>query len=484
MEISESILGTHDVIPTRDKPESRVLTIPRGAEKAESIVFDFSRVLLLSVLMVGPLLFGAVQPWAWGAITIAASSLLLLWGLGCVRTGSVMVTPSLLYVPILGVLVLAGVQLWFRLSMDYAGTREALIKLLGYAIIFFVGQQLYLSASPRTWQYTGAAVAVYMFLMAVFAIVQFFASPGLVYGVIPAESASVFGPYVDRGNYAGLMEMLIPIAVTLACSLRWKHPAKLFLFFVVFTALVSVFLSGSRAGLISLGVEFAIIGLVILFAGAEHKRVLVAGILVGAMAFGFFYWLDPGDVWGRWKEMASKPELALGSREKIAQDSLRMCRDHLAHGVGLGAFEVAYTPYQTVITDLTIDYAHNDYVQFLAETGVWGWLIAPLAIAMFLGLSFRHLRWRLHEQRGWLQFGAAVGVCGILVHSFSEFNLHIPANAAWFSFLAALATLPRARFGHARKASDPALEADDALFVSDSSAKKTTYRTPSPRMSN
>ena len=145
--------------------------------------------------------------------------------------------------------------------------------------------------------------------------------------------------------------------------------------------------------------------------------------------------------------MATKPELALGDRQKIAEDSLRMSRDHLRHGVGLGAFEVAYTPYQSVVTDLTIDYAHNDYLQFLAETGVWGWLLAPLAIAIFFVLSFRHLRTRLHHQSGWLQFGAAVGVCGLLVHSMSEFNLHIPANAAWLSFLAALATLPRTRSG-------------------------------------
>ena len=455
MEISESILGGHDVISTRDKLESRVLILPRTAEESKSGVFDFSRVLLLSVLMAGPLLFGAVQPWAWGAVTIAAAFLLLLWGLGCARAGSVIITSSLLYVPILGVLVLAAVQLWSRLSMDHAGTREALIKLIGYAIIFFVGQQLYVSASPRTWQYTGAAVAVYMFLMAVFAIVQFFASPGLIYGVIPAEYASVFGPYVDRGNYAGLMEMLIPIAVTLACSLRWKHPAKLFLLFVVFTALVSVFLSGSRAGLISLAVEFAILGLVILFTGTEHKHVLVVGILVAALAVGFFYWLDPGDVWGRWKQMATRPELALGDRQKIAEDSFLMCRDHLAHGVGLGAFEVAYTPYQSVVTDLTIDYAHNDYLQFLAETGIWGWLLAPLAITIFVVLSFRRLRARLRYQSGWLQFGAAVGVCGLLVHSFSEFNLHIPANAAWFSFLAALATVASTPKSHSMPSDFP-----------------------------
>lgn len=447
MEISESRLHGHQVISTNNKVEPRVLVLPLAVRDPNSGLLDFVRVLLLSVLMVAPLFFGAVQPWGWGALTMASACLLLLWGVGCVRAGSVVVTLSPLYVPLLGVLALAGVQLWFGFSMDYVGTREALIKLIGYAILFFVGQQLYLSASPRAWQYTGAAIAVYMFLMAIFAIVQFFASPGLVYGVIPAESDSIFGPYVNRGNYAGLMEMLVPIAVTLACSLRWKHPAKLFLFFAVFTALVSVFLSGSRAGLISLAVEFAILGLVILFTGTEHKHVLVAGILVAALAVGFFYWLDPGDVWGRWKEMASKPELAFGGRQDIAEDALRMARDHWAHGVGLGAFEVAYTPYQTIVTDLTVDYAHNDYLQFFAETGIWGWLLAPLAIVMFFVLSFRHLGSRLREQSGWLQFGAAVGVCGLLVHSMSEFNLHIPANAAWFSFAAALATLPRMRSG-------------------------------------
>lgn len=446
MEISESILGRHDVISTSAKPPSCVLILPGAKKEPKSIFFDFSRVLLLSALMVAPLFFGAVQPWAWGALTIVAGSLLLLWGLGCARTGSIILTSSPLYVPLLGVLVLAGVQLWFGFSMDHAGTREALIKLIGYAIIFFVGQQLYLSASPRTWQHTGTAVTVYMFLMAVFAIVQFFASPGLLYGVVPAEFASIFGPYVDRGNYAGLMEMLIPTAVALACSLQWKHPAKPFLLFAVFIALVSVFLSGSRAGLISLAVEFAIIGLAILFTGTEHKYILVAGILVAALAVGFFYWLDPGSVWARWQQMASKPELALGNRQDIAKDALRMSRDHWMHGVGLGAFEVAYTPYQTVITDLTIDYAHNDYLQFFAETGIWGLLLAPLAITIFFVLSFRHLPMRLRQQSDWLQFGAAVGVCGILVHSFSEFNLHIPANAAWFTFLVALATLPRTRF--------------------------------------
>src|SRR2546427_10532921 len=40
----------------------------------------------------------------------------------------------------------------------------------------------------------------------------------------------------------------------------------------------------------------------------------------------------------------------------------------------------------------------------------------------------------------WIRLGAALGCCGMLVHSFFDFNLHIPANAAWFAVLAGLAT--------------------------------------------
>ena len=337
---------------------------------------------------------------------------------------------------------LAAVQTRAGLSLDHVATREAFLKLLRTASCSFVTQQFYLAASSKAWRNTGIAVAAYMFAMAVFASgANYFASPGSLYGYAP-ETTSVFGPYVNHGNYAGLMEMLIPVAIALAISLRWKHPATPSLLFLASIATVSVFLSGSRAGLVSLAVEFAIIAVVLISSRSNQRQMVLAGIAAMCLAVALFYWLDPGDAWGRWQQMASRPELALGNRQTIARNSWRMTRDHLAHGVGLGAFETAYTPYQTVATDLTIDYAHNDYLQFLAETGVWGIILLPVSLTLFFVLAFRHLSRRLHEQSGWLQFGAAVGVCGLLVHTFSEFNLHIPANAAWFSFLAAFACLP------------------------------------------
>jgi fumarate reductase subunit D len=39
-----------------------------------------------------------------------------------------------------------------------------------------------------------------------------------------------------------------------------------------------------------------------------------------------------------------------------------------------------------------------------------------------------------------LQVGALVGCVGLLIHSFADFNLHIPANALLFYLLAGIAS--------------------------------------------
>ena len=78
-----------------------------------------------------------------------------------------------------------------------------------------------------------------------------------------------------------------------------------------------------------------------------------------------------------------------------------------------------------------------------AYRAVLGLMVA--ALVMFFGLAFRKLAQRLRDDAGWIQLGAAIGCCGLLVHSFVDFNLHIPANAAWFAVLASVATIAPTR---------------------------------------
>lgn len=397
---------------------------------------------LLAVLMVAPLLFGAVQAWAWGGLGIVSLMLLAFWAVDCVRRGKAILLWSHLYVPCFALLLIALLQLYTGASFDVIATREATLKFIIYLVFFFLTQQLF-ATPPQSWRSAGIVIAVYAFVIALFGIIQFFSSPSMLYGVItPRWGGSVFGPYVNYNHYAGLMEMLIPIAVAMTLMLPERHPGRPAAVFAIFVCLAAVVLCGSRGGMVAIAIELALVFAIFTVTaarGGNRRWASLFALTLGAVAGASFLWLAPESIWSRWEQAANSPRLALQDRMKMTTDSLRMSRDHLAYGVGLGASETAYPRYQTVATDLVIDYPHNDYAQFAAEAGLAGWLLAPLAIGLFLVASFRNLRARAQTEVGWLQIGAAVGVCGILIHSFVDFNLHIPANAMWFSFCSGLA---------------------------------------------
>ncbi len=400
--------------------------------------------LLLAVQMAAPLAFGAVPSWAWAGTGIAIVLLALGWAVQRARAGSVPLPWSPLFIPLMLALGLALVQLLAGRSMDAAATRESAIKLAVYALLFFLTLQYFSAASSRLWRGMALAVTIYAFALALFAILQFFASPGLLYGVIkPRWGGYIFGPYVCHNHYAGLMEMLIPLGLGLALTLRPRHPGRPLVLFGVLIAVVSVLLSGSRGGVVALLAESALLTVVVFRAqpaSLERNRALIAGFALALLAGASFFWLDPGGLWQRWEQLSESRELTANLRRQVSADTWRMTRAHPAHGIGMGAFEAAYPAYQTVVTDDVIDYAHNDYAQFLAEGGVAAALLTLISLLLFFRLAFRRLRQRLQEPAGWLQMGAAAGVGGILLHSLLDFNLHIPANAAWFAFCAALAT--------------------------------------------
>jgi O-antigen ligase len=168
----------------------------------------------------------------------------------------------------------------------------------------------------------------------------------------------------------------------------------------------------------------------------------VGGLGLTAAAL-LFFWMDPGQISRRLETVASithSPEVTLGGRLVAARDSLRIFGDHPFLGTGLGSFELAFPQYESVPTDSTWAHAHNDYAEALAETGLAGGLLVVVALVMFFGLAFRKLAQRLRDDAGWIQLGAAIGCCGLLVHSFVDFNFHVPANAAWFVVCVALST--------------------------------------------
>jgi O-antigen ligase len=170
---------------------------------------------------------------------------------------------------------------------------------------------------------------------------------------------------------------------------------------------------------------------------------------VPALAFAFLCaallasWIMPQEVTAHLQSAIHVQDASFEQRMIMARDSLNIFRAHPLTGTGLGSFETAYPEFQTLVTDLRVDHAHNDYAEALAETGIIGGLLIAIGLGMFLWMNAKNFRGPLVVAGNtivWLRLGAMTGCVGLLVHSFFDFNLHIPANAAWFVFLAALAS--------------------------------------------
>jgi O-antigen ligase len=257
-------------------------------------------------------------------------------------------------------------------------------------------------------------------------------------------ASSPFGPYVDRDHYAGLMEMVSPVSAGYVLSRPKRDPLNGILWFGVLVPVVSLLLTGSRGGFVSGLGETAILGWVLIWRNplpSRRRKVAATGLALMAVA-AVFFWLVPTYVLTKLGTINNYlPVASEGNRPALWKNSLGILRGHPLVGAGMGSFVTAYPPHQTQASDLVTEHAHNDYVEALTQTGLFGGVLILTAMVSFIHMIFANLVVQLQYERGWIQIGAAIACCGLLMHSFVDFNLHIPANAAWFAFCAGLASL-------------------------------------------
>jgi len=134
-----------------------------------------------------------------------------------------------------------------------------------------------------------------------------------------------------------------------------------------------------------------------------------------------------------------------------------MISDHPLIGTGPGTFATVYTQYQPPGLANRRFYAHSDYLQLISEVGL---AVAVVIVWMIIALyrkGFKKLKNPSRLVRG-STIGAMAGITAILVHSISDFNLYIPANAILFTVLVALAAGPVPLDNVSRIRIDPTIE--------------------------
>ena len=114
-----------------------------------------------------------------------------------------------------------------------------------------------------------------------------------------------------------------------------------------------------------------------------------------------------------------------------------LIRDYPVFGAGPGTFYVAFPKYRPEKVVNFFDYTHNDYAQIAAETGVVGLGLLGLVVVLTLAVALRAQWIRRDPLMRGMSFACIMGVTSLLIHSWVDFNLQIPANAVYFMVLLA-----------------------------------------------
>jgi len=402
----------------------------------------FLRVSLLGVLLAAPLAFGATTTVAAVLLIAAAWALVLVWLFAGMARGALSLSGHPVALPVALLLGFTAVHWAAGISVAAHATQLEWLRWVGYAALALVAVQTF--NAPRRLTRLAEALALAGCGIALLAIAQYLTSNGKIYWLVePTYGGWIFGPYVNRNHYAGLMELWTPLAIGLALR-PGNSPAKRWLWCAMALVMgASVVLSGSRGGTLALAVELVIFTLA---AAALHsgRRAFGALALTLVLLGGAAWAVKPTGILHSYTE-AVRPSVTAQEEASVHrigawQGSWTLFRQHWTVGSGLDTFAYLFPAVRPFATDKIWTHAHNDWLQFLAETGAVGAALGLWILAVGGVVAWRNLRRTAGSATGDILLGLAAGCLGLLIHGWLDFNFHVPANAANFAVLAAVLT--------------------------------------------
>ncbi len=279
--------------------------------------------------------------------------------------------------------------------------------------------------------------------MAVFALIQSMDANGRIYWYrTPRFGGWVYGPYVNHNHYAGLMELLVPIPLVLSLFHYVTVQRRAMAAAAAAIMAGTIFLCGSRGGMVALVVQLAILA-ALAVRRQKGRTVAIALGFFFVLVAGMLTWLGGGALTARLATLraTSHPELSEQLRLQVDRDGIKMFKDNPILGWGLGTFPTVYPKYRSFYANIFVNEAHDDYLQLLTETGLVGFAIMLWFLATVYYRAGKKLGNWTHDPNGALTLAAMLGVTGIVIHSLVDFNLQVPANAALFYVLCAVAAI-------------------------------------------
>ncbi len=428
---------------------------------------------LLAAVAFTALAHGAVEAWSIAVFELIIVTLTLLWAIKSFieKRFELRVPPTAL--PLAAFFVFGLIQSVFvtgadgqisSLSFDVEATKSAVKILFFLLIAHILAANLFLSAE-RLRKLT-VFLTIFGFALAIFGLLQYFTWNGNLYWLRPAfvNTKGVIGPFVNHNHFAGYLGLIVPLPIALIVTGAVNKNRLLYGFAAVMMAIAQA-ASLSRGGIISLvsGLSFIVIAGISYTRRAKNSLPATefggefptnpkqsslfnfgaVALILGAVVFGSL-WIGNNSIVERLTKnnvvsADEKAESFETSRGWIWNNTITMFQMNPVVGVGMGAFETAYPQYSgdNSSLTLTVDRAHNDYLQILSDTGLIGGAIALWFILTTIFVVGRSLGSRDPFRAG-LAIGSGAAIFSMSVHSIFDFNLQLPATALLFLILTAV----------------------------------------------
>lgn len=331
------------------------------------------------------------------------------------------------------------------LSVFPTATRNYILLLCGYIVLFLLVRQLGVASSKHPW----------ILVIPLLLIASWETLLGIAQYALGAAGTVAKGDYVNRNHFAGLLELVLPFAAAAPLALIRKNKAgediatrdalKVAALWTLAAAfLVGIIFSQSRMGFLAALFSLFVVGILAVATKAHTlpSRRTVFLLMTGVVAVVVlaFVFLPTDDLIRRYANAVVDVAEENGPETRLQdwRETIPLIRAYPVFGCGFGGYFAAFPKFKTVTPMMTADRAHNDYLQITAEAGFIG-------AAMFLVLAVTTVRLAVRRAfsatrpASWtLAIGCLGALSAIALHSTVDFNLYIPANAMIVSWIAAL----------------------------------------------
>jgi O-antigen ligase len=335
---------------------------------------------------------------------------------------------------------------YFQAEVEYAA-RIDWTRCLVYTALFFV--VLNNAHRKSSIQILVGVLLVVGVAVSAYAIWQFIADSNFVYALRRPEQydGRGSGTYICPNHLAGFLELLAPVAIAGALAGKSAHLVRIGSGYAGLVLVAGIGVSVSRGAWIACALAVGLIFTIVFMAHSWRTRIalLVVGIVASVVAvIGF---RQSEFIQQRFNDTFRVEGQIADMRWNIWSGAINIWKQEPWLGVGPNHFNLHFPNHRPGFFQMSPERAHNDYLNVLADHGIIGFALFTLIGASLIWavvVIWPHLSRRGSETRGKRSgkyayvLGIVGGLSALLFHSMTDFNLHVPANAALATALAAI----------------------------------------------